>query len=221
MGTAKKIAVTGTKHSAGRFNTQEVVKAINDDIDDGTASDANIATNATNIATNVTNIATNVTNITTNATDITTLQGQVGDQTILSLTTLVGGGSTTTLTTAQSGNIIKLDRAAGATVTLPVWASGLTYELLTTVDVTTNDITLLPSSPDPEFLSGGIVMIDTDLDDNSRMFSATDEEEFHMNGTTTGGTVGTKIKIQALTTDTWWVTGTLACNDTPVSPWGA
>lgn len=72
MGNAKKIPVTGTKNSAGSFNTKQIVKAINDDIDDGVASESDISTNAANIATNETDISTNAGNITTNTTDIGT-----------------------------------------------------------------------------------------------------------------------------------------------------
>lgn len=120
------------------------------------------------------------------------------------------------LTAAQSGRVILVDDAAGLDFTLPAIAAaqiGTTFEFLVTVSITSNSFRVTAATGD--LLNGAVLLID-----DTAVYTApqgvvvkpdfVNDLIMTMNGTTTGGKVGTKIKFTALTITQWFVEG-LAC----------
>lgn len=137
---------------------------------------------------------------------------------ILSSTTLQDSDAFS-LTTSQSGNIILLDKADGVTITLPTDALGLTYRFLSTVDLTSNDYIIQGASSEDLFI-GGVSFIDDTTPESATMFKpdVVDDYIMTMNGTTTGGEIGTDITITCVGNNRWWVSGTVAANGVIATP---
>ena len=130
-----------------------------------------------------------------------------------------GSGATVTLTQAQSGSLILLDRAAGIVFTLPAPVAGTTFRFAVLTSVTSNNYKIITNAG-TVFLLGYLMSIDTDsanavvgfTADGSTIVACT------MNGTTTGGLKGTYIELTCLSSTIWQVTGTDLGNGTVATP---
>lgn len=120
-----------------------------------------------------------------------------------------GSGATATLTTEQSGSLIMLDRAAGIVFTLPAPVVGLTYEFLASVSVTSNAYKFSTATQGTDFIVGDYVSVDTDTASALVGFpcNGSTHDNFSMNGTTTGGLIGTRLKLTAISTTVWAISG--------------
>lgn len=117
-----------------------------------------------------------------------------------------GQGATVTLTQAQSGSLCLFDRAAGIVYTLPAPVAGTTFIFKASVSVTTNAYKVITNTG-TVLLSGSLVNIKTDL---TTLFSIGDNSAnvaVSMNGTTTGGLVGTYLSFTCLSATQWLVEG--------------
>jgi len=151
----------------------------------------------------------------------------VRDSTGLILTALsdnlpVGAGSTLTLSKALHHNkIILLDQADGSVITLPAaTGSGLKVELIVSVTVTSNVHSIATDSDSDEFL-GHVYQVDTDTSDAIAAYPAVVADNFDlisMNGTTTGGLIGDRIKLLDLITGVWAIDMLTNGNGTVASP---
>lgn len=117
-------------------------------------------------------------------------------------------GATRTLTQGESGALCLFDRAAGNVYTLPTPAVGLTFEFLATVAVTSNAykvITALAS----EFLVGGIIMGDVTVAQSGDYFEAdgTTIRAISAAGSTTGGLLGERYVLTAISATQWAIHG--------------
>jgi len=119
-------------------------------------------------------------------------------------------GSTQTLTAAQSGSLVVLDRAAGCDVTLPADEVGLTYDFVVKTSVTSNDYSINGAATS-DLLIGGIQIHSSSTLDKVTQFSpdGTDDDVMSMNGTTTGGEKGTYFTVTCIATNRWHVSGVL------------
>lgn len=132
---------------------------------------------------------------------------------ILSGTALNNSG--VSLTTSQSGATILLDKADGLTITLPADAVGLTYRFVSTVDLTSSNYVIQGNSSNDLF-KGGILAVDDTTPEVATMFKPDGSDDYicTMNGTTTGGEIGTDVTFTCVAANTWLVTGTVAANGT-------
>ena len=128
-------------------------------------------------------------------------------------------GNTRTLTAAESGATVFLDKADGVVITLPAWAAGLNYRFVVVTSVTSNAYKLSTATQGTEFFDGTINSLQ-DAAVASAVFSGngSSNDNFSMNGTTTGGLVGTDIFVTATSTNKWTVTGFVRASGTEATP---
>lgn len=119
-----------------------------------------------------------------------------------------GLGATRTLSVDESFSTILLDRASGIVVTLPLAVPGLTYDFIVTTAVTSNSYKVITGAG-TELLIGGYTNIDTDTSNAVAAFTGNGSTHIAvtMNGTTTGGLAGTKLRFTCLSTTRWEVEG--------------
>jgi hypothetical protein len=144
----------------------------------------------------------------------------VGGSLLKSTPVISGSGATVTLTAAQSGSVFLYDRAAGIVVTLPTPAAGLTYTFVTTVSVTSNAYKVITATPASQFLLGTLVNVDVDSSNAVAAWSGdgTSHVAITSNGTTTGGLIGSRFSLTAVSTTLWVVEGITNANGTVATP---
>lgn len=121
---------------------------------------------------------------------------------------ITGLGSTYTLKEGESGSSVVLNRAAGTVLTLPLAVPGLTYNVLITTTVTSNSYKVITGAA-TELLIGGYTSVDTDTSNAVAVFTGNGSTHIAvtMNGTTTGGLLGTVLRFTCLSTTRWQVEG--------------
>lgn len=119
-----------------------------------------------------------------------------------------GSGATRTLNANESGSLCLFDRAAGIVFTLPTAKPGTYFDFVVSTSVTSNAAKVI-TGVGTELLIGGYTNVDTDT--ANAMAAYTGNGSTHvavsMNGTTTGGLVGTKLRFTCLTSTQWEVEG--------------
>lgn len=157
--------------------------------------------------------------VTTDASGNVTITGKLTASGGSTAAVISGSGATVQLTAAQAGSIVLMDRAAGIVFTLPTAAAGMTFEFFVTTAVTSNNYKVITKNG-TELLIGGLLSDDTDSSDALAMFNANGSTHIAMtmNGTTTGGLVGTRIRMRCLSTTKWFVEGTVYGNGTVATP---
>lgn len=123
------------------------------------------------------------------------------------------GGTTRTLTAANSGSVNLFDSAAGITYTLPAPVVGLYYDFYTSV-LQTSSAHVVVTDAGTTFLSGSIAMFSgEDVTPSStlgpKMYAANGSThiKYTSNGTTTGGGIGTAMRFTCIAATIWFVTG--------------
>jgi|DEB0MinimDraft_4_1074332.scaffolds.fasta_scaffold16658_3 hypothetical protein len=126
--------------------------------------------------------------------------------------------STKDLKPADSGKTIILNVATGSALTLPSASEGLVYRVITATDLSSGSYTITAKGAD--LLTGGILSVDDVTPEAAAMFKpdVSDDLIITFNGTTTGGEIGTDITITAISSDRWYVSGTVAANGTLATP---
>ena len=119
--------------------------------------------------------------------------------------------------TTHGGKIVTLSRAAGITVTLPAaTGSGIVYRFYVAIAVTTNnDIIKVANASDTMV---GTVL--STLAAGGTTFGETaggTDDTITMNGTTTGGLIGSYVELTDWATNVWYVYGSLAGSGTLAS----
>ena len=120
--------------------------------------------------------------------------------------------ATYTITAAQSGTLFVLAKASGITFTLPTAVVGLTYEFFVSTSITSNNYGIDTDGTD---LFAGIVL---NVDKDQAYTSATalqaickgnGSSHIHidMDGSTTGGLLGSRISVTAISSAVWLVEG--------------
>lgn len=117
-------------------------------------------------------------------------------------------GATRTLTAAESGAVVYLDKADGVTITLPAWAAGLMFRFFVVTSVTSNAYKLSTATQGTEFFDGTYSSLQ-DAAVASAVFTGdgSTHDNFSMNGSTTGGLVGTELMVVATSSNKWTVSG--------------
>lgn len=131
-------------------------------------------------------------------------------------------GATKSLTEGDSGSIIVLDRAAGITVTLPDDANpGTNYEFVVQTSVTSNGYTIKRNST--KTIIGSLIVdryVDVATQTYSRNFFSNGAvaSAVVLNGSTTGGLIGTRFIATAITSGTWFIQGILVGSGAVTTP---
>lgn len=117
-------------------------------------------------------------------------------------------GATRTLLPEESGALCLLDRAAGVVYTLPAPVAGMEFEFLATVAVTSNAYKVVTDAA-TTFLVGGIIMGDVTIAQSGDYFEAdgTTIRALSANGSTTGGLLGERYRVIALSSTQWAIEG--------------
>ncbi len=125
------------------------------------------------------------------------------------------------LTAAQSGRFIIVDDAAGLDFLLPAVAAadiGTNFRFRVTVSVTSNNFRVVAASGD--ILFGGVLLVDFDTADANLWCPADGSNDLTMamNGTTTGGKLGTWVDFTATSATQWCVNGVAIGDGTLATP---
>jgi hypothetical protein len=133
--------------------------------------------------------------------------------------------STQTLTKAQSGALCLFNSAAGVVFTLPTIDEaadiGMNFEFLVTTSVTSNAHKVITGAA-TEFLVGGIIMGDVTVAQSGDYFEAngTSHVEISGEGSTTGGLLGERYEVTAVSLTQWAINGVCHGAGTLADPFG-
>jgi len=122
-------------------------------------------------------------------------------------------GATRTLTAEESGSLVVANKADGVIFTLPVLSSdnvGIYYDFEVDTTITSNAFKISTGTQGTEFFNGTLVVMDSDGTVTSGAVFAgngTTHDNISMNGSTTGGVMGTRLRVTATSTTTWKVSG--------------
>lgn len=124
--------------------------------------------------------------------------------------------ATQTLTVAQSGSTVLLDKSGGSTVTLPAPALGLKYRFVVKT-VSTAGYKIITDAG-TTFIAGGLY-VDKSLTITRYASAGTADVSLNFNGTTTGGaTIGDTFTLTCFSATVWTVEGTTTASGTLATP---
>ena len=126
-----------------------------------------------------------------------------------SIPVISGEGATRTLNETESGSTCLFDRAAGIVYTLPTAPTpGTFFDFIVTTTITSNAAKVITGAG-TELLIGGYMNVDTDTSNAVAAFTGNGSTHVSvsMNGTTTGGILGTKLRFTCLSSTRWMVEG--------------
>jgi len=126
------------------------------------------------------------------------------------------------LLASESGSLVILDASDQITIRLPTPVAGMTFDFLTTISVTTSDThKIITKTIATEFLLGGIDSSSTAVAEGGDTFTAVTGDSFvaiTSNGSTTGGLLGQKFTLTAISATRWAVSGLLCGTGTLATP---
>lgn len=117
-------------------------------------------------------------------------------------------GATRKLLANESGSLCLFDRAAGIVYTLPTPIVGMTFDFMVTVAVTSNAHRVITAAA-TQFLLGGIIMGDVTVAQSGDYFEADGSTHVAISaaGATTGGLLGERYELRAISTTQWVIHG--------------
>ena len=112
-----------------------------------------------------------------------------------------------TLTPEQSGALVLLGVASGATVTLPAAAEGMQFDFGVSVSRTSNSYKIICASGD--FLLGAYMAGDATVATSGDVFTGDGSTHLALtiDGDTKGGLIGGKLRFTAISSTQWYVEG--------------
>jgi len=123
-------------------------------------------------------------------------------------------GATQVLTAAQSGSVMLLDRAT-LTYTLPAPVVGLNYKFFSTILSTAQAVNTDAATT---FLLGSVQQtVGEAATGEGQVANGTSHIGLSMNGTTTGGIIGTSFDVTCVTSTIWIIRGLLISSGTMVT----
>lgn len=128
------------------------------------------------------------------------------------------GAATRTLLASESGSLVMFDRAAGIVYTLPTAVAGMEFEFATSVTITSNAAKTICASG--AFLLGTVFGYTTDVTEiDGFTADGANDLAISSNGSTTGGVIGDRYKVTAISATQWMITGHVFCGtSTPSTP---
>ncbi len=128
------------------------------------------------------------------------------------------GGATRTLLPAESGASQLFDSASGIVYTLPPPIVGREFEFFVTTTITSNSAKIITDSA-TTFLLGEVLTYTTATASGAGFaFNGTTHVACTMNGTTTGGVIGTWIRVKAISATQWFISGLIVGSGTIATP---
>lgn len=126
--------------------------------------------------------------------------------------------ATRTLTVKESGTLCLMDSAAGVVYTLPTPAIGMWFEFATVVSITSNAAKIITNLA-TEFLLGEIFAYTTATASGAGFAAnGTNIRALSSNGTTTGGLIGDRYRVTAISSTQWLIDGVTVGSGTIVTP---
>jgi hypothetical protein len=127
--------------------------------------------------------------------------------------------SNTTLKKEQSGALVVLGVASGATVTLPAPQEGLQFTIATSVTRTSNSYKIITDA-ETTFLVGAVMAGDATIATSGDVFEAngTTIVAVTIDGDTKGGFIGSTLQFTCINSTQWYVEGLLIGTGTMATP---
>jgi hypothetical protein len=124
--------------------------------------------------------------------------------------------ASTTLKAEQSGALVLLGVASGATVTLPAAAEGMQFDVGVTVSRTSNSYKIITTSGD--FLLGAYMAGDATVATSGDVFTGNGSTHVALtfDGDTKGGLIGGKLRFTAISGTQWYLEGFIVGTGTMV-----
>lgn len=129
-----------------------------------------------------------------------------------------GSGATVTLTAAQSGSAILFDRAAGIVYTLPAPAVGMYFDFHVVTTITSNNAKVITDAGSTFIMGDMTVHKDSDGTQLGVFADGAANRAITMNGTTTGGILGTWLRFVCVTATQWNVSGFIHASGAIATP---
>ena len=110
----------------------------------------------------------------------------------------------------QSGALVIFASLTGNLVTLPTPVKGCWFEFINELAATSNETKIVTNSITTEFLLGSVISASETVAEGMDVFTAdgtSNHVSISMNGSTTGGQVGTRLVLTALSTTQWLIKG--------------
>lgn len=144
----------------------------------------------------------------TGATGATGATGTAGATGGTTQATIVANTGTVALLEAQTGSKVVLDRLSGSVITLPdTPADGTNYEFITKTDLTSNNYIINAGIGGFDVFNGAISVSVAGA--AGVLYSTAVATIITLDGTATGGDIGTAIKVSYSETENiWYVSGT-------------
>ena len=131
----------------------------------------------------------------------------------------VAVGSATTATASDSGTTYLLDTAAGSILTLPAPVAGMKFQVYVSTSVTSNSHKINTDAA-TTFIGGAIQMgIDASATSELQVGDPTSHVTITMNGSTTGGLLGTYIVFEAISSTVWLASGLVVGSGVLATPY--
>lgn len=131
-----------------------------------------------------------------------------------------GSGATVTLTGAQSGSTVLMDRAAGIVFTLPTPVVGRSFSFLVSTTVTSNSYKVITDAG-TTFIAGSILASVDNTANKSWVGNGTTHlavTQSSASTNATGGIVGSYIRFVCVSSTLWDVYGLTVAGGTPTTP---
>ena len=138
--------------------------------------------------------------------------------------------ATKTVTSADSGTVYLINRAAGVVVTLPTAAAGLYYKFIIGTTITSNAFAINGATANDIYAASSNVLLwdkDAPATVSAKQFYAdgSNDDVMSMNGGTTGGFIGTELHLygiatggQGSATAVWHLSGVSYADGTLATP---
>lgn len=127
--------------------------------------------------------------------------------------------ATRQLLPVESGALCLMDRAAGVVYTLPTPVIGMQFEFATTVSRTSNAHKIITASITTQFLLGEIFMYTTATASGAGFAAdGTTIAALSSNGTTSGGLIGDRYRVTAISATQWLIDGVCVGSGTIITP---
>lgn len=124
-----------------------------------------------------------------------------------------GVGATRTLLPGESGSLCLLDATTGVTYTLPEPTIGMEFDFLVSASLASGAHKVITNAA-TVFLAGGVINGDDSVAIAGDYFSAdgTTIRAISTNGTTSGGLIGERYKVTAVSATKWVIHGVVHGN---------
>lgn len=128
-------------------------------------------------------------------------------------------GATKQLLAEENGAMFILDKVDGIVLTLPSPVVGMQFDFVVKASVTSNVYKIITNAG-TVFLIGQVISNDTDTGGAAVHFqgNGTTHLSVSMNGTTTGGLIGTKLRFTCISPTLWIVEGVNNGSGTVATP---